>query len=212
MVWTLSLSRVRVAAVAVLAAALSACASSPVGAPIVNGRAAPGSYAGDRGQLRPPAPPINLQGWPEGMQRAPEIISNLPPSQCVPYARNISGVEIFGDAVTWWRQAEGRYPRSRTPAQGSVMVLRGWQDETRGHVAVVTTLLSARVVLVDHANWMRHGEVSIGVPVIDVSEANDWSQVRVWHVPGAHWGGRTYDAEGFIHPIGLDGSAKIASR
>jgi hypothetical protein len=33
---------------------------------------------------------------------------------------------------------------------------------------------------------------------MDVSEAGDWSEVRVWHVPGRHWGGRTYTVQGFI--------------
>jgi hypothetical protein len=36
------------------------------------------------------------------------------------------------------------------------------------------------------------------VPVMDVSEAGDWSEVRVWNVPGRHWGGRTYRVQGFI--------------
>ena len=31
--------------------------------------------------------------------------------QCVPYARQVSGIRIFGDAHTWWGQAEGRYAR-----------------------------------------------------------------------------------------------------
>lgn len=33
---------------------------------------------------------------------------------------------------------------------------------------------------------------------MDVSEAGDWSEVRVWNVPGRHWGGRTYRVQGFI--------------
>ena len=28
--------------------------------------------------------------------------------QCVPYARQVSGIQIYGDAWTWWDQAEGR--------------------------------------------------------------------------------------------------------
>jgi hypothetical protein len=39
--------------------------------------------------------------------------------------------------------------------------------------------------------------------VLDVSPNNDWSQVRVWHIPGGHWGGRVYSVEGFIHPFAL---------
>ena len=29
--------------------------------------------------------------------------------QCVPFARLISGIQIFGDACTWWQQAIGKY-------------------------------------------------------------------------------------------------------
>ena len=130
--------------------------------------------------------------------------------ECVPYARALSGVQIWGDAVTWWAQAESKYVRSGRPAEGSVLVLRGWNDERRGHVAVVKVILSERMIRVDHANWMHKGEVSINVPVVDVSPANDWSQVRVWHVPGNYWGGRTYEAQGFIHPYRLNGSAGLS--
>jgi hypothetical protein len=28
--------------------------------------------------------------------------------QCVPYARQVSGIQIYGDAWTWWDQAAGR--------------------------------------------------------------------------------------------------------
>jgi hypothetical protein len=31
--------------------------------------------------------------------------------QCVPFARALTGVTIFGDAHTWWNQAEGKYQR-----------------------------------------------------------------------------------------------------
>ncbi|MFY8142871.1 MAG: CHAP domain-containing protein, partial [Caulobacter sp.] len=29
--------------------------------------------------------------------------------QCVPFARLMSGIQIFGDARTWWSQAAGKY-------------------------------------------------------------------------------------------------------
>ncbi|UPT61867.1 MAG: hypothetical protein M0D54_15915 [Hyphomonadaceae bacterium JAD_PAG50586_4] len=80
---------------------------------------------------------------------------------------------------------------------------RGFNTTTRGHVAVVTHVESSRIIRVDQANWLNNGEISVGVPVIDVSPNNDWSQVRVWHIPGNHWGGRVYVAEGFIHPFTL---------
>ena len=85
------------------------------------------------------------------------------------------------------------------------MAMRGFNNPGRGHVSVVVQIASSRVILVDHANWLNTGEISVGVPVLDVSPANDWSQVRVWHIPGGQWGGRTYPADGFIHPFSLRG-------
>ncbi len=81
--------------------------------------------------------------------------------------------------------------------------MRGYNNPGRGHVAVVRRIESSRVIFVDHANWLNGGEISVGVPVLDVSPNNDWSEIRVWHIPGAHWGGRVYDVEGFIHPFTL---------
>jgi len=181
---------------------LAGCASS---------RPAPIVYAG-----APGVPPARSTAPGEGehgraasddMVRAPAILTGLAASECVPFARSRSGVQIWGDAVTWWRQAEGRYARSSRPAEGSVLVMKGYADDTRGHVAVVSGSVSARMILVDHANWLRTGETSINVPVYDVSGANDWSEVRVWHVPGGHWGGRIYRTEGFIHPVRTVGPA-----
>jgi hypothetical protein len=56
---------------------------------------------------------------------------------------------------------------------------------------------------VNHANWLNHGEISLNVPVADVSPNNDWSEVRVWYIPNAQWGARVYQADGFIHPFYL---------
>ncbi len=78
------------------------------------------------------------------------------------------------------------------------MVLRGYANANRGHVAVVKEVVSPRMIIVDHANWLNHGEITRDVPIMDVSEAGDWSEVRVWYVPGRHWGGRTYNVQGFI--------------
>jgi hypothetical protein len=164
------------------AAALAACASTP--API----ALPGSAA-----TRPPFDP----------DAPPHVADHAARLQCVPYARGASGIQIFGDARTWWAQAAGRYPRSSMPAPGSVLVIRSHNGIGRGHVAVVSRVDSSRLIRVDHANWLNGGEISLGVPVLDVSPGNDWSEVRVWHIPGGHWGGRVYLAEGFIHPFAL---------
>jgi hypothetical protein len=118
--------------------------------------------------------------------------------QCVPFARRESGVEIFGNANTWWRQAQGRYETTEEPSEGAVMVLHGYRTNARGHVAVVKEMVSPRLAIVDHANWLNGGEITRDVPVMDVSEAGDWSEVRVWNVTGRHWGGRTYRVQGFI--------------
>jgi hypothetical protein len=174
-----SIGLARAIGLGLVAVVLASCASMP--APVVSASSAAST------PFNPDAPPRLL---PSSFRL-----------QCVPYARNASGIEIFGDANTWWTQAAGRYPRSASPAPGSVLVMRGYSDPGRGHVAVVTEVVSPRIVRVDHANWLNNGEITVGVPILDVSPGNDWSEVRVWHVPGAHWGGRVYLAQGFIHPF-----------
>lgn len=120
--------------------------------------------------------------------------------QCVPFARREAGVEIYGNANTWWAQAKGRYVTEQAPSEGGVVVLRGYATSARGHVAVVREIVSPRLIIVDHANWLNAGEITRNVPVRDVSPNGDWSQVQVWNVPGRHWGGRTYNVQGFILP------------
>jgi surface antigen len=189
--------------VGLIALSFSGCASSPTRAPIVYGNRAPVISPPVVSAPIRPAVPIDMSTPVWDIWTIPRVDVTQVASQCVPFARNLSGVQIWGDAYTWWDQAEGKYPRSSSPAEGSVLVIKGWNDDKRGHVAVVKTILSPRVIRVDHANWLNSEEVSLDVPVIDVSAANDWSAVRVWHIPGAYWGGRTYGARGFIHPIGL---------
>lgn len=131
--------------------------------------------------------------------------------QCVPFARDESGVEIYGNANTWWRQARGRYETSSAPEEGGVMVLRGYATANRGHVAVVREVVSPRLIIVDHANWLNAGEITRNVPIRDVSPNGDWSQVQVWHVPGRHWGARTYQVQGFILDLIEQAQAQTAS-
>lgn len=131
--------------------------------------------------------------------------------QCVPFARRESGVELYGNANTWWRQAAGRYETAETPSEGAVLVLRGYATDNRGHVAVVKEVVSERMIIVDHANWLNAGEITRDVPIQDVSEAGDWSEVRVWHVPGRQWGARTYRVQGFILNILADAAQQQAS-
>lgn len=122
--------------------------------------------------------------------------SNL---ECAPYARQVTGVQLYGDAASWWDQAEGRYARSPDPVPGGVLVLRRSGRLPYGHVAVVRSQQSSREITVDQANWVHH-RVTTGEPVIDVSDANDWSQIRVWWDPASSMGATTYPAYGFISP------------
>ncbi len=128
----------------------------------------------------------------------PQVLQPAQPLQCVAFARAETGVSIWGDAWDWWSKAAGRYGRSDEPERGAVLVLRGYGDNGRGHVAVVRRILNRREIVVDHANWLNGGEISLDSPVIDVSDSNDWSRVRVWYTPGGHYGGRVYDVQGFI--------------
>ena len=116
---------------------------------------------------------------------------------CVPFARTASGVQIHGNANTWWSQAAGSYERSKTPAVGAVMAFAATRGMPMGHVAVVSKRISDREIRIDHANWHRN-KVSLGMGVIDVSPNNDWSKVRVETNPGQY--GQTYPVNGFILP------------
>ena len=124
----------------------------------------------------------------------------MPPTQCVPYARGLSGIDIRGDANTWWAQAAGRYARGAAPEVGAVIVIRTYDDNSRGHLAVVRQVLSSREILVDHANWHGRGEVAVQVPVRDVSGDNSWTEVNVWWLDTNRWGVKNYTVEGFIYP------------
>jgi surface antigen len=133
------------------------------------------------------------------------------PVQCVPYARDHSQIKIFGDAWTWWDKAAGKFARAATPEAGAVMVLTGYAGPERGHVAVVQKIISPREIRVDHANWLDDGSIFINDPVVDVSEDNDWSAVRVWNIKTGAWGGNTYPVQGFILPSGpIAGTDRIA--
>ena len=115
---------------------------------------------------------------------------------CVPFARAISGVEIRGNAKTWWDQAKGRYQRSREPRVGAVMAFAASGAMPKGHVAVVSKVVGDRAVLVDQANWVRD-TITVDTLVVDVSPGGDWSQVRVANGKGSL--GRINPVKGFIH-------------
>ncbi|RAI58285.1 CHAP domain-containing protein [Roseicella frigidaeris] len=121
---------------------------------------------------------------------------------CVPYARARSGLALRGDAWTWWAAAEGQYRRDQRPRPGSVLVLMRTSRLPQGHVAVVSRLVSAREIRVDHANWASgraKGREARDQPVLDFSPGNDWSLVRVWYPPAGGYGASQWPAYGFIH-------------
>ena len=123
--------------------------------------------------------------------------------QCVPFAREFSGIRIFGDAWTWWSQAVDRFRTGDTPAMGSVLVFRQNGRMTRGQVAVVSNIVSDRMIQITHANWGgSRGKVEENVVVVDMSDANDWSRVRVWHKPSDDLGVTVYPTYGFIYKDG----------
>lgn len=121
---------------------------------------------------------------------------------CVPYARARTGIDLQGDAWQWWEAAAGRYDRSRRPRAGSVLVFLRTSRNRSGHLSVVTRVVSAREIRVDHANWAsgrNRGRIARDQPVIDVSPGNDWSLVRVWYPPVNDFGQTAFPTYGFIH-------------
>jgi hypothetical protein len=117
---------------------------------------------------------------------------------CVEYARARSGLAVFGDAKFWWSRAKNLYARMTTPAANAVMVFSGSKRLKKGHVAVVTDIVSKREIRVDQANWQNHGEIDHATPVLDVSAKNDWSKVRVWDMRSNGFGAHVYAISGFI--------------
>ena len=88
----------------------------------------------------------------------------LPPYlECVPYARSFSGIQIFGDAWTWWDKADGLYQRGNRPQKGAVLAFAPYGNMRLGHVAAVSKVIDSRTVLIRHANWSpiegRRGQI-----------------------------------------------------
>lgn len=159
-----------------------------------------------------PVDPVKTTGW-----------------QCAQFARLLTGIQIFGDARTWWTQAVGKYARGQTPQAGSVLVFKPYGAMRLGHVSVVSQVLTDRIIQVTHANWSliggRRGQVEKDVTVVDVSPAGDWSQVKVWYDPQGDLGTTVYPTYGFVYNAiasavtraavaatgGVDGGAQVAS-
>ena len=72
--------------------------------------------------------------------------------QCVPYAREVSHIDLSGNAFLWWAEAAGRYDRGNAPVEGAVLNFRAIGRMPLGHVAVVTSVIDNRTILVTQAN------------------------------------------------------------
>ncbi|MCB8879308.1 CHAP domain-containing protein [Acidisoma cellulosilytica] len=125
--------------------------------------------------------------------------------ECVPYARQVSGISLSGNAFTWWNEAAGRYERGQSPEAGSVLNFRANGRMRLGHVAVVQEVVNRREILITQANWggpgFVRGGVSSDISVVDVSPNNDWTAVRMALGHAATYGS-VYPTYGFIYAHG----------
>lgn len=137
--------------------------------------------------------------------------------QCAPFARMLSGLQLFGRAADWWAQAAGKYQRGDLPKIGAVLSFKSFRSMPAGHVATVSEIVDARTVRLTHANWSiingRRGQVERNVTAVDVSDKGDWSKVRVWWAPTGSLGTTAYPANGFIYAdaSGAGSRVQIAS-
>jgi hypothetical protein len=173
------------AGIALLGSLLAACEPRP--APeTVSAPSAPAIVAPQPASFQPPAPP------PDSARM-----------QCVTYARAATGLDLRGDAWYWWEAAGGRYGRGPEPSVYSVLVLAQGVRLARGHVAVVREVLDSRRIRVDHANWNNDERIVKDMLVVDVSAANDWTEVKFWNERANSWG-NVYLAYGFVYPPGTE--------
>lgn len=145
-----------------------------------------------------PVPPAQKQTTPLALLQTYAVSPGIG-TQCVPYARARSGIKIFGDAYTWWNSAEGQYARGNLPLVGSVLVLSKTKRLRRGHLGVVTAIVSEREIRLDHANWQPDAIIT-NMAVMDVSPTNDWTQLRFWNKDTRKWGA-VYPASGFVYNL-----------
>lgn len=122
---------------------------------------------------------------------------------CVPYARMATGMAISGDGRMWWHNAAGLYQRGQRPEVGSVLAFPGSGGMRAGHVSVVESVGGPREITVHHANWtgpgIPPGTITRNIRVVDVSDGNDWTAVRVQAGYDGGTLGRPYPTYGFIH-------------
>lgn len=125
--------------------------------------------------------------------------------ECVSYARDVTGIQIYGDANSWWDQADGRFGRGHVPKPGAVLALKPSGNMQLGHVAAVSQVVDSRTILLRHANWSpingQRGKAEDNVRAVDVSPGNDWSEVRIWYAPQGDLGTTRWPVQGFIYPV-----------
>jgi surface antigen len=135
--------------------------------------------------------------------------------QCAPFARQVSGIQLFGNAAGWWGQAAGKYSRGEAPKVGSVLVFKATGAMRVGHVAMVSRIVSDREIRITHANWSvingRRGQIERDVTALDVSAAGDWSQVKVWYAPIGKLGTKSYPVYGFVYADQPANEVRMAS-
>ena len=116
-------------------------------------------------------------------------------------SRAASGIVVVGNAWQWWQHAAGVYSRGSVPEPGSVLTFRSNGRMRLGHVAVVSRVINSREIEIDHANWWgpgMQGNMANNIPVVDVSEDNDWTAVRVGLGESGRFGS-VYPTYGFIY-------------
>jgi surface antigen len=154
------------------------------------------------------ARPVVARGAAAGLGTPVRPVGSTSGLSCVPFARMATGMNISGDARLWWHNAAGSYLRGQAPERGAVLAFMASGGMRRGHVSVVSAVVNDRTILIDHANWagpgIRRGQVMRGVTVMDVSDRNDWTAVRVQVGHSTEAFGRTYPTYGFIYnrPVG----------
>lgn len=163
-----------------------------------------------------PKRPNQAQGPRQATTQAQRIAHSNPGGiSCVPYVRQATGMAIRGNGGDWWHNAAGLYARGHTPEAGAIMAFSRTGQMRAGHVAVVQEVISAREVLIHHANWagpgIRRGSIMQDVSVVDVSLNNDWSSVRVQVGRDQESLGRIYPIQGFIYDRPDNGYVRTAA-
>lgn len=163
-----------------------------------------------------PARANQAQGPRQHATQAQRIAHSNPGGiSCVPYVRQATGMAIRGNGGDWWHNAAGLYARGHAPEPGAIMAFSRTGQMRSGHVAVVQEVISAREVLIHHANWggpgIRRGSIMSDVSVVDVSLNNDWSSVRVQVGRDQDSLGRIYPIQGFIYDRPDNGYVRTAA-